>query len=210
MPGAVRVSRREDASVRTSLQTEGLAAISDPRLSNPAKMRKKCCYGRRRTWGQNSSLSPSPTHLSHTSNITLSRIKCERLFFYKEVCSFVHWSSSLYLIMFRIYLLMYVTILCNTASDWKVMIEICLLYTFHAIFDLSKSSLLIRISYYESSLSLSQSSIRSISLWPEEVIGSLLDSGQLKLIGRPLLSVNSRVIYFDVIFSDPLTVRHSS
>ena len=44
----------------------------------------------RRTWGQYSNPSPSPTHLSHTTNITLSRIKCERLCFYKEVCSFVH------------------------------------------------------------------------------------------------------------------------
>ena len=36
---------------------------------------------------------PSPTHLSHITNInpfaTLSRIKCERYIFYKEVCSFV-------------------------------------------------------------------------------------------------------------------------
>ena len=64
----------------------------------------------RRTWGQYSSLSPSPTHLSHITNITLSRIKCERLYFYKEVYSFVHWSSSSCLIMFRIYLYMYVAI----------------------------------------------------------------------------------------------------
>ena len=76
--------------MRTSLQT---AALSDPRLSNPTKMRKKCCYGRRRTWGQYSSLSPSPAHLSHTTTITLSRIKFEKLYFYKEVCSFVDWSS---------------------------------------------------------------------------------------------------------------------
>ena len=45
----VRVSWREDASVRTSLQNEGHKALSNPRLSNQAKMRKKCCYGRRRT-----------------------------------------------------------------------------------------------------------------------------------------------------------------
>ena len=87
-----RVSWRQDASgVRTSSRQRDWA-LSDPRLSNPAKMRKKCCYGRRRTWGQYSSLSPSPTHLSHTTTITLSRIKCERSYFYKEVCSFVYWS----------------------------------------------------------------------------------------------------------------------
>ena len=67
-------------------------------------MRKKCCYGRRRTWGQYSSLSMSPALLSHTTTITLLRKKCERLYFYEEVYLFVHWNSSLCLIMFRIYL----------------------------------------------------------------------------------------------------------
>ena len=79
---------------------KGLWALSDPRLSNPAKMRKKCCYGRRRTWGRYSSLSRSPAHLSYTTTITLSRMKRERLYFYKEVFSFVHWNSSLLLTMF--------------------------------------------------------------------------------------------------------------
>ena len=89
----VRVSWTEDASMRTSLETEGHKALSDPWLSNPAKMRKEGCYGQRRTWGQYSSLSPSPAHLSHTRNITLSRIKVWEIYFYKEVCSFIHWSS---------------------------------------------------------------------------------------------------------------------
>ncbi len=47
-------------------------------------------------------------HQTHTTNITLLRIKCERLYFYKEVCSFVHWSSY---IMFD-YVSSYI---CNTA-----------------------------------------------------------------------------------------------
>ena len=39
---------------------------------------------------QYNSLSPSPTHLSHTTNITLSRIKYERYIFIKKcVCSFI-------------------------------------------------------------------------------------------------------------------------
>ena len=106
----VWVGWRQDVSgVRTSSRQRAWA-LSDPRLSNPAKMRKKCCYGRRRTWGQYSSLFPSPAHLSHTRNITLSRIKRERLYFYKIVYSFVHWSSSLCLIMFRIYLYIYICI----------------------------------------------------------------------------------------------------
>ena len=50
----------------------------------------------RRTLGQYVAVCPpSPTHFSHATNITLSRIKCKRYIFYKEVCSFVHWSSSL-------------------------------------------------------------------------------------------------------------------
>ena len=83
------VSWEQDASVRISLQAEGLRPsvthgwATQPRWWRSAAMIK-------RTWGQYSSLSPSPTHLSHTTNITLSRIKCERLYFYKEVCSFVH------------------------------------------------------------------------------------------------------------------------
>ena len=57
-----------------------------------------CCntftFGRaamvRKTLGQYSSLSPSPTHLSHTRNITLSRKKCERYIFIKKcVRSFI-------------------------------------------------------------------------------------------------------------------------
>ena len=46
------------------------------------RMRKKCCYGQKNFGSICGNLSPSPTHLSHTTNInpcaTLSRIKCER------------------------------------------------------------------------------------------------------------------------------------
>ena len=110
---AVRVSWREDASARTSLQTEGFADLSDPRLSNPAKMRKKCCYGREVNLGQYSSLSLSPTHLLHTTNITLSRIKFES-FIFLERSVFVRWLKlSLQLIMFPyifVYVQLYVAI----------------------------------------------------------------------------------------------------
>ena len=53
--------------------------------------------------GQYSSLSPSPAHLSHTTNITLSRIKYERYIFIKkcvrsfiEVCHYC-WFCSAYI-----------------------------------------------------------------------------------------------------------------
>ena len=61
-------------------------------------------------WWWCSSLSQSPTHLSHTTNIIPFENIVWEIYFYKEVCSFVHWSSSLCLIMFRIYLYMYVAI----------------------------------------------------------------------------------------------------
>ena len=47
----------------------GLAALSDPRLSSPARIQKKCCYGQKNFGSICSSLSPSPTLLSHTTNI---------------------------------------------------------------------------------------------------------------------------------------------
>ena len=68
-PGAVWVSWRQDAKLRASDRQRALGP-QWPTVKQPqAKMRKKCCYGRRRTWGQYISLSPSPAHLSHTTNI---------------------------------------------------------------------------------------------------------------------------------------------
>ena len=61
----------------------------------------------RRTLGQNNSLSPSSTHLSHTTNINPFENKVWEIYFYKEMCSFVHWSSSLCLIM-SLHILIYV------------------------------------------------------------------------------------------------------
>ena len=103
----------------------GLWALSDPRLSNPAKMRKKYCGS------ICSSLSPSPVHLSHTTNITLSRIKCERYIFYKEVCSFVHWSRRCVWLCFCIYLYMYMYAaikqyqLCDSCAIKQYLTMIC-------------------------------------------------------------------------------------
>ena len=69
-----------------------------PTVEQPSRMRKKCCYGQRNLGSICGSLSPSPTHLSHITNInsfaTLSRTKCERYMIIKK-CSFVHLNSSL-------------------------------------------------------------------------------------------------------------------
>ena len=72
----------------------GLWALSDPRLSKMSQDEKEVLLG------QYSSLSPSPAHLSHTTNINSFENKVWEIYFYKEVCSFVHWSSSLLLTMF--------------------------------------------------------------------------------------------------------------
>ena len=112
------VSWRLDASVRISLQTEGLWPSVTHSWATKPRWERNAAMVKRRTWGQYSSLSPSPAHLSHKTTITLSRIKCERLYFYEEVCSFVHWRSSLLLIMFRIYLYMYVAIQDYVRVKW--------------------------------------------------------------------------------------------
>ena len=94
----------------------GLWALSDPRMNIPARMWKKCCYGQKNLGSICSSLSPSPTHLSHTTNINPVENKLWKVyFFYKEECSFVHWSSPLCLMMFRICLYMYciIVLVCD-------------------------------------------------------------------------------------------------
>ena len=83
-----RRSWRLDArEVRTSSRQRAWVPC-DPRLSSPARMLKKCCYGQRTLGSICGSLSPSPTHLSHIINInpfaTLSRIKCESYIFLKK------------------------------------------------------------------------------------------------------------------------------
>ena len=86
------VSWRQDAKLRANSRQRALGP-QWPMVEQPQPRQGRSAAMIRRTWGQYSSLSPSPAHLSHTRNITLSRINCERLYFYKEVCSFVHWSS---------------------------------------------------------------------------------------------------------------------
>ena len=71
----------------------GLWTLSDPRLSNPAKMRKKYCW-------LNIAVCPclhSP--LTHR-NINPFENKVWEVYFYKELYPFVHWSSSILLTMF--------------------------------------------------------------------------------------------------------------
>ena len=68
----------------------GVSWGQDASVSSPARTRKKSDYGQKNFGSICSSLTPSPTHLSHTRNITLSRIKCGRYIFIKKcICSFI-------------------------------------------------------------------------------------------------------------------------
>ena len=82
---------------------------SGHRLSSPAEWGRSAAIIQRYLWSMCCSLSPSPTDLSHITNInpfaTLSRIKCETYIFLKKcVC------SSLLLTMF---LCIVVYVLCG-------------------------------------------------------------------------------------------------
>ena len=106
VPVAVGVSWGQDASVRISLQsseTHGWAA-------QPGRERSAAMV--RRTLGQYVAVCPRLQLTSHTQETsTLSRIKSERFIFYKEVCLFVHWSSSLLLTMLQ-YIFLHVLCIC--------------------------------------------------------------------------------------------------
>ena len=90
--------------IESQRQTVGYGPSVTHGWATPDKMRKKCCYGQKNLGSICGSLSPSPTHFSHTTNINPFENKVWEIYFYKEVCSSIHWSSSLCLIMFRIYL----------------------------------------------------------------------------------------------------------
>ena len=109
VPEAVGVSWRQDAELRASGRQRALGP-QWPTVEQPHSRWERSAAIVRRTLGQYSSLSPSPAHLSHTTSINPFENKVWEIYFYKEVCLFVHWSSSLCLIMFRIYLYMYVAI----------------------------------------------------------------------------------------------------
>ena len=69
-----------------SQQQRGLWVLSDPRLSSPARMRKKCCYGQKNFGSVCSSLSPSLTHLSHTRNINPFENKVWEIYIFIKKC----------------------------------------------------------------------------------------------------------------------------
>ena len=93
-----------------SLQIEGFAALSDPRLSNLAKMRKKYCW-------VNIAVCPRLQLISHTQpTSTLSRIKCERYIFIKKC---IHLFIEVRILCLIMFLLIFVLWLYNiTNNGW--------------------------------------------------------------------------------------------
>ena len=77
------------------------AALSDPRLSNPSqRCERSAVMVKRRTW-VNIAVCPSlHSFLTHNRSSTLSKIKCEKFIFCKEVYSFVIEVVHYRLIMF--------------------------------------------------------------------------------------------------------------
>ena len=70
----------------------GLWALNDPRLSNPSQDEKELLLWSEELGSICSCQSPSPAQISHTTNINPFENKVCEIYFYKEVCSFVHWS----------------------------------------------------------------------------------------------------------------------
>ena len=99
--------------IENQRQTEGFGPSVTHGWATKPRWGRSVAMDERRTLNQNNSLSPSPAHLSHTTNINPFENKVWEIYFYKEVCSFVHWSSSLLLTMFP---LIFILCICM----WKI------------------------------------------------------------------------------------------
>ena len=94
----------------------GLCAISDPQLSNPAKMRKKYIW-------VNIAVCPHLQLISHTQpTSTLSRIKCERYIFIKKCVRSFFW-RCLIMFLFIVVLRWYNTPSYGLNSDTTIFLQ---------------------------------------------------------------------------------------
>ena len=64
----------------------GLLALSDPRLSNPSQDEEEVLLWSREELGSIQQSVSVSTHFSRTTNITFSKIKCERFIFFIKKC----------------------------------------------------------------------------------------------------------------------------
>ena len=97
----------------------GLGPSRIPRLSSPARIRKKCCYGQKNL-GQYVSVCPRLQLTSHTQpTSTLSRIKSERYIFIKKcVRSFIEVVIIVDYVSAYIYIYVYVLCICMCSCMW--------------------------------------------------------------------------------------------
>ena len=81
-----------------------------PTVEQPQSSWERSAAMVRRTLGQYVAVCPCPpTYLSHTTNINPFKNKVWKVYFYEEVCPFVHWSLSVCLTMFlRIFVYIYI------------------------------------------------------------------------------------------------------
>ena len=91
------------------LQTEGLGP-QWPTVEQPSQDARGVLLWSEELGSICSSLSPSPTHLSHMASINPFENKVWEIYFYKEVCLFIHWGRHYCWLYFRIYLYMYMAI----------------------------------------------------------------------------------------------------
>ena len=106
----------------------GLWALSDPQLSNPKPRWERSAAMVEEELGVNIAVCTRLQLISHSpTNITLSKIKCKGLYFYKEVYSFVHWSRHYRLMIFprvSVYLYIHAVVLwlwytTHTHTKWN-------------------------------------------------------------------------------------------
>ena len=115
----------QDAVVRASAGQRAWT-LRTP-VEQPSRMRKKCCYNTEELGVNMWQSVPSPTHLSHITNInpfaTLSRIKCERYIFLKKCVR-----SSLLLTYVSVYSCICIMWLYNKTSRHRFKIVADLVY----------------------------------------------------------------------------------
>ena len=102
VPVAVELVGDRNARVRTSWHTEGCGLQRPPLKQPQTRCGRSAAMVKRRTWVNIAVCPCLHSSLTHDRNI---ENKEWEIYFCKEVCSFLHWSSSLSLIMFPLMLI---------------------------------------------------------------------------------------------------------
>ena len=100
VPVAIELVGDRKARVRTSLQTEGRGPQQPPIEQSQPICGRSAAVVRRKSWVNIAVCPCLYSSLTHNRNTNPFENKVWERYFYKEVCLFVHWSSSLSLIIF--------------------------------------------------------------------------------------------------------------